>query len=159
MISFLVHTPRPAPVTPAQGLSAAPDRRYERVVLLVVALSALLRLPGLFTDFWLDEIWSYNVATQVHSIPDVLVSDAARIDNNHPLNTLLIRAIGPKRPIWLYRFPAFISGIGTVYLAARIMRRSGRNQSLAAALLVGVSFPFVFYSSEARGYAPAVFFA
>lgn len=168
MIGFLFHpTPSTARRTTAgQSDESRSDRRaarhpraHELLLLTIVLLGAVLRLPGLSTDFWLDEIWSYDVAQQVRSIPDVLLSEPARIDNNHPLNTLLVRAIGPVKPFWLYRLPSFLAGVGSIFLAARIMRRAGRAPSLAAALLFAVGFPFVFYSTEARGYAPAVFFA
>jgi hypothetical protein len=160
VIGFLFHPD--ARVTPGQSeaqLRAAGELPGRRVVLLITLLGAVLRLPGLFTDFWLDEIWSYDIAQQVHSIPDVLLSEPARIDNNHPLNTLYLRAIGPAKPFWLYRLPSFLAGVGSIVLAARIMRRAGRGPSVAAALMIAVGYPFVFYSSEARGYAPAVFFA
>src|SRR5205085_1954017 len=58
-----------------------------------------------------------------------------------------------------YRIPAFVSGIGAIVAAAHTMARFGRAESMMAALLVAISFPFVFYSSEARGYAMASFLA
>ncbi len=29
-------------------------------VFVVLVVAALLRLPGLFTDLWMDEIWSFK---------------------------------------------------------------------------------------------------
>ncbi|MGH7176685.1 MAG: hypothetical protein ACREJC_04830 [Tepidisphaeraceae bacterium] len=128
-------------------------------VIALIVVSCVMRVGGIFTDFWLDEIWSHSIAMTISSTPDVLLSDAARLDNNHPINTLLIRAMGERQSWVWYRIPSMIAGIGAVLLAVRIMSRRGRAEALAAAVFVGTSFPLVFYSSEARGYSLAVFFA
>jgi hypothetical protein len=128
-------------------------------VALIVFVGALLRLPGIFTDFWLDEIWSFRIARQLHSIKDLIFSPDARIDNNHLLNTWFLYVIGQPKDWWACRLPALVAGIGAIVAAAHAMARFGRGESLFAALFVGLSFPLVFYSSEARGYAPASFLA
>lgn len=129
------------------------------IAAIVIAAAAALRVPGMFTDFWLDEIWSLNIARTIYSPMDVLRSASARIDNNHPLNTWYLWAIGDVKQWWIYRLPALLCGIGSVIVAAHAIWRRGAIEAIAGAVLVGFSFPLVFYSSEARGYAPAVFFA
>jgi hypothetical protein len=128
-------------------------------IALLVVIGAALRFPGLFTDFWLDEIWSFLIARQLHSIRDLLFSETARIDNNHLLNTWLLYVLGDRPNWWVYRVPALISGVGSILAAAHVMSRFGRLEATFATLLVAISFPLVFYSSEARGYAMASFFA
>ncbi len=127
----------------------------------VVAIATALRIPGLFTDFWLDEVWSLERALAIDSPLQVFTS--IRTFNNHHLNSLLLFAIGDRQlgePPWLiYRLPALAAGIGSVVLAGVL---AGKRSSLAgwfALLITGTSFPLVFYSSEARGYSLLVFFA
>ncbi|CAN5457078.1 hypothetical protein BH09PLA1_BH09PLA1_14840 [soil metagenome] len=126
---------------------------------MIVLLALALRLPGMFTDFWLDEIWSLNVAKSIHSPLDVLLSESARIDNNHPLHTWYLCAVGDVNAWWIYRLPAFVCGLGAVIVAAIAFARRSAIESIVAAALIAFSFPLVFYSTEARGYAPVVFFA
>ena len=128
-------------------------------VAVIVVIGAVIRFPGLFTDFWLDEIWSFLIARQLHSIGDLLFSEAARIDNNHLLNTWFLYVLGDRPDWWVYRVPALVSGVGSIIAAAHLMSRFGRVEATFATLLVAISFPLVFYSSEARGYAMASFFA
>lgn len=127
----------------------------------LVALATALRIPGLFTDFWLDEVWSLQMALAIDS--PLQVFTAIRTFNNHHLNSLLLFLIGDRHlgePPWLiYRLPALAAGIGSVVLAGVL---AGRRSALAGwltLLLAGTSFPLIFYSSEARGYAFLVFFA
>jgi hypothetical protein len=128
----------------------------------IVALfltTAAIRIPGIFTEFWGDEIWSWSIAGQLHSVMDVLLAAPAHIDNNHLLNTLWLYLVGQNQPVWLYRLPALVAGIGSVAVAGRIMMRLGRVEAIIAILLLGFSYPLIFYSSEARGYSFAVFFS
>lgn len=135
-------------------------KRSLLIIVAIVVVGAALRVPGLFTDFWLDEIWSLNIARSVHSASDVVFSATGRIDNNHPLNTWFMYALGGEVRRWeIYRLPALACGIGSVIVAANAMWRRSRIEAITAALLIAFSYPLVFYSSEARGYAPAVFFA
>jgi len=136
-----------------------PTRKAIILITAIVLGAAAIRVPGIFTDFWLDEIWSLNIAKAIDSPMDVLLSSAARIDNNHPLNTWYLNALGDVRQWWIYRLPALSCGIGSVIVAVHAMWRRGSVAAIVAAALVAFSFPLVFYSSEARGYSPAVFFA
>src|SRR5689334_8427055 len=135
------------------------QRRFGIIILLIIVIAAILRIAGIFDDFWLDEIWSYSVARHVHKLSDILLSPDIHIDNNHPLNTLFMWLMGDLRLWWIYRLPALAAGIGSVIVTAIIALRRGSVEALVAALLVGFSYPLIFYSSEARGYALVVFFA
>jgi hypothetical protein len=135
------------------------DRRAKLILAMLIVIAAVLRLGGMFDDFWLDEIWSYYISQNLARPWDVLLSPAARSDNNHPLNTLFLWLAG-NQPQWIvYRVPSFLAGVGTVLLAARITLRRGSTAVILATTLVGLSYPLIFFSSEARGYSLAVFFA
>jgi hypothetical protein len=87
------------------------------------------------------------------------VFTAIHHDNNHYLNTLYLYAVGAT-PVWLtYRIPAIVAGVGSVVLAALIAKRESTTAAVLAAVLFASSFLMILYSSEARGYELAVFFA
>ena len=124
---------------------------------LLLLLAAALRLAASAGPLWLDEIWSLQFAAQIARPLDVF----ARIkhDNNHFLNTLWLYLMGPGRPFWLYRLPAAVAGTLSVFVAGRIGAWRGRADQFAAMAIVACSYLLIHYSSEARGYALAVFFA
>src|SRR5262249_11831487 len=71
----------------------------------LIALAGLgLRLPGLFTDFWLDEVWAWELVNQlVHSPIEVFTK--VRLNGNHPLNTMLMYLMGGQQALAVYRIP------------------------------------------------------
>jgi hypothetical protein len=123
---------------------------------LIVVVSIGLRVPGMLHDFWFDEAWSaLLVRERVASPLEILTR--LHVDNNHPLNSFFLYALG-DRPAWIvYRIPSLLFGIGSVLLAGRIMSRRGRAQALVAMILICCSYPLIVYSSEARGYAAMIF--
>jgi hypothetical protein len=123
---------------------------------LVVAASVVRVFPAL-GDFWLDEIWTY-FSVRALDTPAGVFTRIHHSNNNH-LNSLLFYWIG-ERPDWLvYRIPSLAAGIGTVALAAVLAGRRGRLEAVFASLLTGACFALIHFSSEARGYSLAVFFA
>jgi hypothetical protein len=131
--------------------------RFGLVVAAVVLLATALRLPGLFTDFWLDEVWTLKIVLGMDSMWDVFTE--IRHSNNHHLNTLFFYALGDREAWSLYRLHSLAAGVASVWLAAVIGGRHGRTEGVAAALLCATSYLLIHFSSEARGYAPVVFFA
>jgi hypothetical protein len=127
---------------------------------LVMAAIGLLavgsRLPGLFTDFWVDEVWSLRDVLALKAWTDIFLT--LRIDNNHHLNSAWLFLLGSGQHVAWYRFLAFVSGLGSVVLAWRIGARDGPLNGALTALMFAWSFLLAYYSSEARGYAPAVCF-
>lgn len=122
-----------------------------------VAAAALVRVAASLGDFWLDEIWSwYNIA---HLSAPWQVFTRIHLDNNHHLMSLLMYLMGPNVYWVIYRIPSVVAGVLSVVYAARIAREYGRWAAGASVALVGGSYLFVHYSSEARGYALCVFFA
>ncbi len=123
----------------------------------IIAVAAGLLLAAARGDLWLDEIWSLSLAQAADSAGDVFTR--LRHDNNHPLHTLYLVLLGPGQPLFCYRIPAVLAGIGSLLLLGRIAGRWGRFEELAVLLLAGTSFPLLLYWSEARGYAPAIFWS
>lgn len=118
----------------------------------VVLVALALRLPGLWTDFWLDEIWALQNVGSLSSALGV-VTDIHH-DSNHWLTSLWMYLVGQEAPFWLYRLPSLVAGVGTVLAAGWLARADGTSRILAM-LLVAISFPLGYYASEARGYAVA----
>ncbi|MFG0320365.1 MAG: glycosyltransferase family 39 protein [Planctomycetota bacterium JB042] len=125
------------------------------VVLATVAL--VLRILGALDPLWLDEIWSLERALAVDGWRGVFTS--IHSDNNHWLVSLWLRALGDERPEWALRLPSTVLGalsVPAAWLAGR--RRAGAAAGGVAAGVVAIAYPLVHYGSEARGYAPAIFF-
>ncbi len=122
-----------------------------------VLLGATLMVFAASGDLWLDEIWSLGFA-ELATSPIELVTRYQH-DNNHLLNTLFLYLLGHQENVVTYRLLAILSGVGTLVLLACAGARWGARESLAVVYMAGTSYPLVLYSSEARGYAPAMFFS
>lgn len=123
--------------------------------LLTVVLFALaVRLAGARGELWLDEIWSLEQAR--HAATPAAVLTDLKSDNNHPLNTWYLQAVGPDRSPWVYRLPAIACGTLAVAVAFAIARPWGDLEAVLAATLQASSYALIHYTSEARGYAPAL---
>ena len=118
---------------------------------IVIAAGILVRAPGLFTDFWLDEIWSLALARAARTPLEIFTS--LRHDNNHHLNTLWIWLAGARADWVVYRLFSFASGIA-VMLLLPMLGRDERERVVLAVLGAFAAMPVV-YSTEARGYMPA----
>ncbi|HKA37261.1 MAG TPA: glycosyltransferase family 39 protein, partial [Thermoanaerobaculia bacterium] len=124
----------------------------------ITALAAFLRLYRIGSDLWLDEI---STVLDYRGGLWLDVFTVFKSLNNHPLNSLLVKAMaglfGPAE--WAVRLPAAIFGIAAVpavYFLARIALRS--RDALLAASLLAVSYHHVFFSQNSRGYTGMIFF-
>ncbi len=126
-------------------------------IVAALLIAAAYRLLAALDDFWLDEIWSWLIATRIDSARQIFTE--IRHDNNHFLNTWVIYCLGTGRHWLYYRLPAVAAGVGTVVICGLFARRWGRPGALTATLITGASFPLIQYSSEARGYAYALLLA
>lgn len=156
---------RQTPLVPARA--AEPTAQLRRgVVAGVMLLAIALRLPGMWTDFWLDEIWSWTLVWSWGLTSKISglwgVFSEIHQDNNNYLNTIYLYVCGPRAPLFVYRLPPLIAGLTTVWLGGRlavhwVAHRPLRELSvwLAGAGLLATSQVEVVYSSEARGYALA----
>ena len=131
--------------------------RWVGLILVVVLIGAGLRLLGLRTELWMDELLSLKLLEALESPVGVFTS--IHHDNNHYLNSLWLYAVGADAPWWQMRLASVVFGILLVPLAFRAALDWGRPAALVAAQLVGLSYPMIHYSSEARGYAHVLLFA
>lgn len=138
-----------------------------QVVGLILLLAVALRFPGLWTDFWLDEIWSWTLVWDWRLTRRVTgiwgIFTEVHQDNNNYLNTLFIYLCGPSAPLAVYRIPAFVAGGLAVWIGGLLAVRWSQPLSLdsVTATLVGMGLLAtsqieVVYSSEARGYSIAI---
>ena len=74
----------------------------------LVLVATALRLPGLFTDFWLDEIWTLKIVLGIDSGWDIF--SEVRHSNNHHLNTLIFYVLGDLEHWSLYRIHSLLAG-------------------------------------------------
>ena len=118
-----------------------------------VLVGAALRAPGLASDLWLDEIWPWWISQRLTSALDVFTS--IHHSANQHATMLWFYAVGDA-PAWLLRLPAYVGGVASIALAARLAWRRGRLEAALAAWLFALCFGPIFFASEARGYAPVV---
>lgn len=144
---------------PSPKPSVIPNRpRWPRWLAgLVFAVSAVLLLLGARGDLHIDEVVSLNAALDRTSW--VAIFTEHQNDNTHLLNSLGLRALGWQSHFWVYRLPSVISCLGLLAVLALAARRFGPGTAIWVLVLAGLSFPIILYGSEARGYAPAMFFA
>jgi hypothetical protein len=116
---------------------------------IMVALGVAVRVLAARGDLWLDEIWSLHLARQAGTAAGVFT---LHHDNNHYLNTLWMLWLGDGQPALWYRLPAVVAG-------AALLAAIARFEGPVALVLFAASDILVQYSSEARGYGPAVLFA
>lgn len=132
-------------------------RRPGAWLLAITALGTVLRLHGLGSELWIDEITT--MLEHVDRPPlDLVLAPGSR--NVHLLHTLLLQASTAVfgRVEWAVRLPAVTFGIATipaVYVLARTVLR--RREALLAALVAATSYHLVFFSQNARGYSGLVF--
>jgi Dolichyl-phosphate-mannose-protein mannosyltransferase len=129
---------------------------YAAACIVVLVLGLSLRARSALNDLWMDEIWSIELVRELHSPIEVFTK--THHDNNHYLNSLFIYFLGQRGNWPGYRIPAVVAGFGSILLAWLIGRRTDKATAFFSMFLVGLSYVMILYSSEARGYAPLIFF-
>ncbi|HWR97164.1 MAG TPA: hypothetical protein VN317_01965 [Candidatus Methanoperedens sp.] len=122
-----------------------------------MAAGTLLRLPGLGTQLWFDELWSLLRVAAFRSPVEVFTAFPS--GTNHHVVSLWLWLLGPDRAWWTYRIPSLVAGVGSVLLAARLGQRRSPGTALWCAGIFAFSHLMILYSTEARGYSLACFFA
>ena len=105
-------------------------------------------------ELWFDEVLSLQWAKNA-STPWQLLTDY-RHDNNHLLNSLWLWLVGIKAPELVLRALAVASGAATLVLIYLLGGIFSPRTKLVPLILAAGSYAIVLYSSEARGYAPAL---
>jgi 4-amino-4-deoxy-L-arabinose transferase-like glycosyltransferase len=121
-------------------------------------LAFVLRLPGLNSSMWLDEILTMvrfarpPVWQILTTFPD---------QNQHMLYSLLAHAsmgvFGEQ--VWALRLPSVFLGVASIWALFLVGRRLiGEKESLLACCLMTVSYHHIWFSGNARGYMGLLFF-
>jgi len=132
------------------------------VLVTLGALSALalaLRLPGLDSCMWLDEVLTMvrfarpPVSQILTSFPD---------QNQHMFYSLLahfsLAVFGEHA--WALRIPSVLFGIASIWALFLLGQRIvGEKQALLACALMTVSYHHIWFSQNARGYMGLLFFS
>jgi uncharacterized membrane protein len=133
------------------------SRLWALACIAVIVAAAAARIAGAMNDLWLDEILALGTACHLSSATDIFANFHSEL--NHHLYTLYLFLFRPENNWFDCRIPSLAAGVGAVVVAGAIGRRRGRACGLFAMVLFGFSYVMILYSSEARGYALAVFFA
>ncbi len=122
-------------------------------------LGAVLRIIGLNSGLWLDEI-TFLVNTVRHPLAEIVTVFPAA--TQHPLYSILARLsidLFGEHP-WSLRLPAMIFGtlsIPAIYMLGAAV--STQTEALIAAALTSVSYHCVWFSQNARAYTTLAFLA
>ena len=145
----------------AAGRAASHDPISRKVLAAmagILAVAVVLRIPGLNSCMWLDEVLTmvrfarppaYQILT---TFPD---------QNQHMLYSLLahasMRIFGEQ--VWALRLPSVIFGVGSIWALFLLGRRLiGEWPALLACGLMTVSYHHIWFSQNARGYMGLLFF-
>jgi hypothetical protein len=126
------------------------------VIAVLLLLGAALIVAAGRGPLWFDELLSLQWARSAQHPWHIL--ELYRHDNNHPLNTLWLRSVGEDRHPLVYRGLSIFSGVLVLILVWIAARRLSAGFAWIPLALSATSFPLVLYSSEARGYSPALAF-
>src|SRR5262249_40603669 len=146
---------------PAAESSRSFSRTTSVAVLAIMIIAGAVRAGGLFNDLWFDEIWTIGRIQKFTSLGWIFTRFLH--DNKHPLNTEWMYLVMGSDVAWLYRLPAWIAGLVSVWIAAQIALLQFRYlradaspdvaqaAAIIIAVLVGSSYTLTVYFSEARG--------
>jgi 4-amino-4-deoxy-L-arabinose transferase-like glycosyltransferase len=146
----------PAPAR--QSHLQAPGRAAEGpgstgpAVAVLVLVAAALRLAGLDSGLWIDEILMLTTSARE---PFVRIATAFEHTNQHTLYNLIAHAsiVLFGESAWSIRLPACLFGILSVAMLYVLARRVlARTEALAATALLATSYHHIWYSQSARGY-------
>ncbi|NMC62272.1 MAG: hypothetical protein GYA55_03805, partial [SAR324 cluster bacterium] len=130
--------------------------KFQLVLIGIICIGALLRIFGIYNDFSLDEIWSYNIFKNYSSFFDALIK--SKDENAHPIILLFMYLLGDRYEWWEYRLLSLISGLVTLVVIYGDVQEKRRVEALTLSVFWSLSYMMVLYASEARGYAPMLFF-
>lgn len=136
----------------APSETAAAERTPGVLLAALVAAAVVLRVVGLGTELWLDEM-----ITSILSIRPPLLEllTVYKGDNQHPLYSLLAHmstSVLGDTPLAM-RLPAMLFGVASVPMLYMLgSRLVSRREALLAAALLAVSYHHVWFSQNARGY-------
>lgn len=126
--------------------------RWTLVVAATFVVAVVLRLVGLQSGMWYDEIVTLVLSVR-HPIAQIL-TDFPGV-NAHPLYSVLahLSVVTFGESAWALRLPAALFGVASVVMvyivAAELMPRA---EAWAATAVIATSYHHVWFSQNARGY-------
>lgn len=141
----------------SDGWTPGAERVSWGLLTAILLVGAALRLYGLNTDLWLDEVATLSSYMRASLWENLYLYENA---NQHVLNSLLghlsIGVFGEQA--WAARLPAVLFGIGGVWALYYFARAAtSEREALLATALLAVSYHHVWFSQNARGYTAMVF--
>jgi 4-amino-4-deoxy-L-arabinose transferase-like glycosyltransferase len=132
---------------------------WTAALVAVVAAALVLRIPGLNSGLWYDEI--VTLVTSVRQPIRNIVTLFPGV-NQHPLYSVLahlsIAAFGESA--WALRLPACLFGVASIVMVDRLGSvLMTRAEAWSAAALLAASYHHVWFSQDARGYTVLGFLA
>jgi mannosyltransferase len=136
------------------GGEGSDAKDFDRVLLLlIIAFSAALRLPGLHESIWLDEAATWLQTRDLDIIRTIILTGSDTYPPLHNLLTLPFLAVFGQGEV-AYRLPAVVFGVLSIPAAYWLgMLSGGRRAGLLAAVLMALAPFAIHYSQEARMYA------
>ncbi|MEZ4588669.1 MAG: glycosyltransferase family 39 protein [Gemmatimonadales bacterium] len=143
---------REATAAPPTAARAASDRAELLALSACLVLALALRLPGLGSGLWYDEI---ETLVEYVRRPLALILGTFDSKNQHLLYSvaahLSVSALGESAAT--LRLPAVLFGVASVLAFHRFARAVvGRDEALIGAAALAVSYHHVWFSQNARGY-------
>jgi mannosyltransferase len=143
---------------PRPALLPAIHNRMGLTLALLSVVALALRIPGLNSCMWLDEVLTMvrfarpPLAQIVSSFPD---------QNQHMLYSLMahvsLSIFGEH--VWALRVPSVLFGVASIWALFLLGRRLiGERPALLACALMTVSYHHIWFSQNARGYMGLLFF-
>ncbi len=126
-------------------------------LVLILGLAVGLRVIGLGTGLWYDEVVTLTEFVRL-PLPELVRNYADQ--NQHPLYSVAARlcVVAFGESAWTLRLPAVLFGVASlaaIYAFAR--RLTPRPEPVLTTLLLTVSYHHVWFSQNARGYTALLF--
>ncbi len=123
----------------------------------VLLLAMLLRVIGLDTDLWMDEVFTL---VNIVRLPAGELVTFFPDDNQHLFYSLLahfsVWLFGESH--WALRLPAVIFGVASIWVTMRLaMLVYGERVAVLSGLLLALSWHHIWFSQNARGYTLLLF--
>ncbi len=144
----------------ANARPPAPPARFDPAVwalALLVLVGLALRLIGLNSDLWYDEIYALVVSSRP-PLREILTTYYG--DIQHPLYSALVHValVCLGESAWTVRLPAVIFGVASIPLLFLLGRAMATvREGLLAAAFLALSYHHVWFSQNARGYTALLF--
>jgi mannosyltransferase len=143
---------------PSQPVAPTSDRRSYAILAGIMAVAAILRIPGLNSCMWLDEVLTM-VRFVRPGVKEILTSFPDQ--NQHMLYSLLahaaVRIFGEQ--VWVVRLPSVLFGVASIWALFLLGRYLiGETGALLSCGLLAVSYHHIWFSQNARGYMGLLFF-